>query len=75
MTSSGRNEKTVIHFTKMHGIGNDYIYIDCMESEPERLPELAVEMSDRHFGVEGDGIVVRGPDVWQCLPLYRQVCA
>lgn len=61
MTSSGRNEKTVIHFTKMHGIGNDYIYIDCMESEPERLPELAVEMSDRHFGVGGDGIVLICP--------------
>lgn len=54
-----RNE--VIEFTKMHGIGNDYIYIDCMESEPERLPDLAREMSDRHFGVGGDGIVLICP--------------
>lgn len=61
MTSSGNKVKEVIHFTKMHGIGNDYIYIDCMESMPERLPELAVEMSDRHFGVGGDGIVLICP--------------
>ncbi|MCM1354871.1 MAG: diaminopimelate epimerase [Staphylococcus sp.] len=50
-----------MHFTKMHGIGNDYIYIDCMESEPDNLPELAVRMSDRHFGVGGDGIVLICP--------------
>ncbi|ROS97740.1 diaminopimelate epimerase [Muribaculaceae bacterium Isolate-083 (Janvier)] len=48
-------------FTKMHGIGNDYIYINCMESVPDRLPELAEEMSDRHFGVGGDGIVLICP--------------
>ncbi|MBD5335477.1 MAG: diaminopimelate epimerase [Bacteroides sp.] len=48
-------------FTKMHGIGNDYIYINCMESVPERLPDLAIEMSDRHFGVGGDGIVLICP--------------
>lgn len=45
----------------MHGIGNDYIYINCMESVPDRLPELAEEMSDRHFGVGGDGIVLICP--------------
>ncbi len=45
----------------MHGIGNDYIYINCMESVPDRLPELAEEMSDRHFGVGGDGIVLIFP--------------
>ena len=50
-----------ITFTKMHGIGNDYIYIDCMESIPDRLPELAREMSDRHMGVGGDGIVLICP--------------
>lgn len=51
----------VINFTKMHGIGNDYIYIDCRESMPSRLPDLAREMSDRHFGVGGDGIVLICP--------------
>ncbi len=45
----------------MHGIGNDYIYIDCMESEPESPDTLAREMSDRHTGVGGDGIVMICP--------------
>lgn len=47
-----------IHFTKMHGIGNDYIYINCMEKCPERLSDLAREMSDRHKGIGGDGIIL-----------------
>ncbi len=50
-----------IRFTKMHGIGNDYIYINCLEKMPSDLPRLAVEMSDRHFGVGGDGIVLICP--------------
>lgn len=61
MTSSAKKVAEVIRFTKMHGIGNDYIYIDCMKSEPDRIPELAIEMSDRHFGVGGDGIVLICP--------------
>lgn len=62
MTSSSAKKATeVIRFTKMHGIGNDYIYIDCMKSTPDRLADLAVEMSDRHFGVGGDGIVLICP--------------
>lgn len=60
MTTDAKNRE-VIRFTKMHGIGNDYIYIDCMTSIPERLPELAREMSDRHMGVGGDGIVLICP--------------
>ena len=50
-----------IRFIKMHGIGNDYIYIDCMESEPESSATLAREMADRHKGVGGDGIVMICP--------------
>lgn len=45
----------------MHGIGNDYIYIDCMESEPASPDALAREMADRHKGVGGDGIVLICP--------------
>ena len=60
MTTNAKNNE-VIAFTKMHGIGNDYIYIDCMRSIPGRLPELAREMSDRHTGVGGDGIVLICP--------------
>lgn len=48
-------------FTKMHGLGNDYIYLNCMEGEPEGLPALARRLSDRHFGVGGDGLICIGP--------------
>jgi len=48
-----------MQFTKMHGLGNDYIYIDCFqEPVPSDLDKLAVAMSDRHFGVGGDGVVL-----------------
>lgn len=46
-----------MRFTKMHGLGNDYIYLDCTQSAPDDLPELARCLSDRHFGVGGDGII------------------
>jgi diaminopimelate epimerase len=45
-------------FTKMHGIGNDYIYINCFEEVIEDASDLAIKMSDRHFGVGSDGLVL-----------------
>ncbi len=45
-------------FTKMHGCGNDYIYFNCFESVPENPEELSIRLSDRHFGIGGDGIVL-----------------
>ncbi len=45
-------------FTKMHGIGNDYIYFNCLEENIENPEELAIKLSDRHFGVGGDGIIL-----------------
>lgn len=47
-----------IHFTKMHGTGNDYVYIDCSKSVPDRLSELAKEMSPRHTAIGSDGIIL-----------------
>lgn len=45
-------------FTKMHGAGNDYLYVDCFEqSVPEDAAEIAQLVSHRHFGVGGDGII------------------
>lgn len=46
-------------FTKMHGIGNDYIYINCFEENivPEEMIEEIVAMSDRHKGIGGDGVI------------------
>lgn len=48
----------VIKFTKMHGLGNDYIYINCLEGAPRDPAALAIEMSDRHKGVGADGIIL-----------------
>lgn len=48
-------------FTKMEGLGNDYIYLNCMEGAPSDLPGLAVRLSDRHFGIGGDGIICIKP--------------
>lgn len=46
-------------FTKMHGCGNDYIYVNGMKEkiEPEKKPELVKRLSDRHFGIGGDGVI------------------
>ncbi len=46
-----------IKFVKMHGLGNDFIYVDCMDRALDNLPELAVRMSRRHVGVGADGII------------------
>jgi diaminopimelate epimerase len=52
-----------MQFTKMEGAGNDYVYVDCFRnpSLPADLPELARQMSDRHFGVGGDGLILIRP--------------
>ena len=47
-----------IEFTKMHGIGNDYIYVNCMEKELENPSDIAVKMSKRRFSVGADGLVM-----------------
>ena len=48
-------------FTKMHGIGNDYVYINCFEETVENPSELARFASDRHFGVGSDGLILICP--------------
>ncbi len=50
-----------LNFTKMHGCGNDYIYFNCFEQEIADTEALAIRLSDRHFGVGGDGIVLICP--------------
>lgn len=50
-----------LKFTKMHGCGNDYIYFNCFETPVENPEELAMRISNRHFGVGGDGIVLICP--------------
>ena len=46
-----------MRFTKMHGCGNDYIYIDGTREHVENKSELAIRLSDRHFGIGGDGVI------------------
>lgn len=45
-------------FTKMHGCGNDYVYIDCFEETVKDEKAAAIKLSDRHFGVGGDGLIL-----------------
>lgn len=53
---------TDMKFTKMHGAGNDYVYVDCFsQSAPENAPELARQIAHRHFGVGGDGLILIRP--------------
>ena len=47
-----------MNFTKMHGIGNDYVYVNCIENEIANPSELAVRLSDRHFGIGSDGLIL-----------------
>ncbi len=56
-----REKRRKIDFIKMQGAGNDYIYIDCLENMVASPESLSVYMSDRHFGVGGDGIVLIAP--------------
>lgn len=51
----------MINFTKMHGAGNDYIYIDCFEQQIDDPGALSRRLSDRHFGVGGDGVILVCP--------------
>jgi len=51
-----------MRFTKMQGAGNDYIYLDCFQNRPPRDPvALSRAMSDRHFGVGSDGLILICP--------------
>lgn len=48
-------------FTKMQGIGNDYVYINCFEETVENPAELSKKVSDRHFGIGSDGLILICP--------------
>lgn len=50
-----------MHFEKLHGAGNDYIFVDCLDNGIDDMSTLAQKMSDRHFGVGGDGVVFLYP--------------
>ena len=48
-------------FTKMHGLGNDYVYVNCFEEKIDNPPAVARFVSDRHFGIGSDGLIMICP--------------
>lgn len=57
----------IMKFTKMHGCGNDYIYVNCFQETIEDFSETAIRVSDRHFGIGSDGLIAICPsDLADC---------
>lgn len=50
-----------MRFTKMHGLGNDYVYVDARTEHVENPPEVARKISDRHTGIGSDGLIIIHP--------------
>ena len=50
-----------MEFTKMQGTGNDYVYVDCFKETVRDPAKTAVYVSDRHFGVGSDGLILIYP--------------
>ncbi|MGI6118387.1 MAG: diaminopimelate epimerase [Bilifractor sp.] len=48
-------------FTKMHGCGNDYVYVNCFEEKVDNPGEVSIRVSDRHFGIGSDGLILICP--------------
>ncbi len=48
-------------FTKMHGAGNDYVYVNCFEEKVENPAEIAIKVSNRNFGIGSDGLILIMP--------------
>lgn len=48
-------------FTKMQGIGNDYVYVNCFEETVKHPEEVAKQVSDRHFGIGSNGLILICP--------------
>lgn len=51
----------MMKFTKMHGIGNDYVYVNCFQETVDNPGEVARKVSDRHFGIGSDGLILIKP--------------
>ncbi len=67
-------------FTKMQGAGNDYIYVDCFQGTVQNPEKTAIFVSNRHFGIGSDGLVLICPSefrrnhVWECCPMCWEIC-
>ena len=60
-------------FTKMQGLGNDYVYVNCFEETVKDPKRTAVLVSDRHFGIGADGLILIQPsDIADCrMDMYN----
>ena len=57
-------KEVAMKFTKMHGCGNDYVYVDCTKEVIPNISETAIRVSDRHFGIGSDGLIlIKASDV------------
>ena len=62
-----------MQFTKMQGCGNDYIYVNCFTETVPDPSRAAIRLSDRHFGIGGDGLVLICPSEVAdfCMEMYN----
>ena len=58
-----RKGECAVRFAKMQGLGNDYVYVNCLEETVENPSSLAQMVSDRHFGIGSDGLILIRPSV------------
>lgn len=60
-------------FTKMEGLGNDYVYVNCLTESVENPSETAIKVSDRHFGIGSDGLILIKPSTAAdfCMEMYN----
>ena len=62
-----------MRFTKMQGCGNDYVYVNCFEEKISEPEELAKKISDRHFGIGADGLILILPPVRENSDAFMQL--
>ncbi|MDD6071269.1 MAG: diaminopimelate epimerase [Clostridiales bacterium] len=60
-------------FTKMEGLGNDYVYVNCFNETVENPSEVSIKVSDRHFGIGSDGLILIKPSEVAdfCMEMYN----
>jgi len=60
-------------FTKMEGLGNDYVYVNCFKEDVKNPSETAIKVSDRHFGIGSDGLILIKPSQVAdfCMDMYN----
>ena len=70
---AGYKEVIIMKFTKMHGIGNDYVYVNCFKETVKDPSAVAKFVSDRHFGIGSDGLILIKPsDIADCeMDMYN----